>query len=96
MLTSGTPAPDERHSEKDDMTPQQALELANGVLTVVGEAPLPPPSPAGSERQRVEAILHAYATRLREKQPALRKIKDDRMLPDIVIQRIVEALAGRD
>ncbi|MDO9543439.1 MAG: hypothetical protein Q7J98_14120 [Kiritimatiellia bacterium] len=78
------------------MTAQEALELANGVLKIGGEEPLSPPPKTGSDQQRVEAILNTYATRLREKRPSLQKIKDDRMLPDIVIQKIAAALSGNN
>ncbi len=78
------------------MTVQEALDLVNGVLKLVGDEPLSPPPPTGTDRQGVEAILHVYATRLRAKRPALRKVKDDRMLPDIVIQKISAALTGKD
>ena len=78
------------------MTAQEALELANGMLKIAGEEPLSPPQKTGSDRQCVEAILHTYAIRLRKKRPSLQKIKDDRMLPDIVIQKIAAALSGNN
>ena len=78
------------------MTTQEALDLVNGVLKVVGDKPLSQHPPTETDRQGVKAILHAYATHLREKRPDLRKIEDDRMLPDIVIQKIAAALSGNN
>jgi hypothetical protein len=74
------------------MTGNEALTLANGVLRTVGENPLSVPDQSGTERERVEAVFRAYVARLRKNQPRYQAFNDDRLLPDIVVQRIREEL----
>jgi hypothetical protein len=73
------------------MTPQEAKEIANVVLVKFGEQPIVV-TEACTDRKKIERVLHEYAKRLRAKRPAFNVIKDDRMLPDLVIQRITEGL----
>jgi len=74
------------------MTGTEALDLANGVLRTVGEDSLSVPDVTGPEKERIEAVLRAYVARLRKSQPRYHAIKDERLLPDIVVQRITEEL----
>jgi len=73
------------------MTPTEAIETANHVLTMLGEAPIPSPT-SGTREEQISAVLHEYARRLRLKEPKYNLIADDHKLPDIVIQRLSAAL----
>ena len=77
------------------MTGTEALNLANAVLRSVGESALSLPDLMGTEREQIKTVSRAYAARLREKQPRFSQIKDDGMLPDMVIQKLREELENK-
>ena len=73
------------------MDPAKEYELANSVLSLVGEDPIAFPI-EGPAREKVEHLLSVYAARLRRKEPRYELLKDDTMLPDLVVQRLVAIL----
>ena len=73
------------------MTAQEAQEIANTVLELFDEQPIALDE-TGTDRDKLKRVLHEYAKRLRVTRPELDVIKDDKMLPDLVIHRIAEAL----
>ena len=66
-------------------------ELVNHVLTWFGQDPIETPS-EGTNRQKIEFLLNTYAERLKRDVPKYKDIKNNRLIPDMVVQYLVSVL----
>lgn len=73
------------------MTAKQALEMANGILASIGQEPMSVTLGNGTAKDDLGAVLRAYIARVRKNRPELKDIPD-RMIPDMVVQHLLQEL----
>ena len=69
------------------MTGIEALEMVNGMFTLMGQEPIRIDPPPASGRPGLEAVLTAYIARLRAVVPRYQGI-EDKFLPDAIVQQL--------
>jgi len=72
----------------------KAYEVVNAGLALVGQAPITAPSD-GTDRQKIEFLFNTYVARLKRAVPEYRKLKDDRLIPDMGVAYLVSVLDGK-
>lgn len=68
-------------------------EVVNAALTWVGQDPIPVPLD-GTSRQKIEILLNTYVEKLKRAVPKYRNCKDNRLIPELVVQHLVSILEG--
>ena len=68
-------------------------EGVNAALIWVGQDPITAPLD-GTGRQKIEFLLNAYVQKLKLAVPKYRDCKDNRSIPDLVVQHLVSVLEG--
>lgn len=66
-------------------------EIVNAALTWIGQDPIEIPS-EGTDRQKIEFLLNTYAERLKRNVSKYRYIKNNRLIPDMVVQHLISVL----
>ena len=69
------------------MTGIEALEMVNGMLTLMGQEPIRVDPPPASGRPGLEAVMTAYISQLRAVVPRYQDV-EDQFLPDVVVQQL--------
>jgi hypothetical protein len=69
-------------------------EAVNAALAMVRQDPMAAPSD-GTDRQKIEFLLSTYVARLKLAVPAYQQLKDNRLIPDLVVQHLVSVLGGQ-
>ena len=76
------------------MNVAKEYKAVNAILTRFGEDPIAVPSD-GTDRQKIEFLLNTYAESLKQAVPNYRNLKDNRLIPEIVVQHLVSILEGK-
>ncbi len=68
-------------------------EAVNATLAWVGQDPIAVPSD-GADRQKIEFLLNTYAEKLKLAVPKYRVCKDNRLIPELVVQHLMSILGA--
>ena len=73
------------------MNVNKEYKTVNEMLKLFGQAPIEVPS-TGSAKEKIEFLLNTYAEKLKAANPQYRKFKDNRQIPEMIIQYLVSAI----
>lgn len=73
------------------MNAVEAYEAVNQMLKLVKQAPIPMPQ-HGTERDKIQFLFDTYVAKLKQEFPQYRKIQDNRLMPELIVQRLAVLL----
>lgn len=70
------------------MNIKKQYQAVNDTLKLFGEAPIKIPS-TGSDREKLEFLLDSYAEKLKAANPQYKSFKNNKQIPEMIIQYLV-------